>query len=192
MNKNIIFKKVTWMKHNMLFRKIKVIGLILLILGLLCSSPMTVFSIMIHPLLIMAKQLINVSILIFISLYSYLGIKILSTKKVTSFKYLESMMLTRIVQEKMIRDSGNNSKDKYDIYNYNRKTVPKTFIIVTNDEAFCFYCETIPFSFDKLDKQNKKAIADHVSNVYSGHCGAWQSLNDNKYRNYFVNTVEIK
>lgn len=190
MTKNKIFKNVSWMKHNMLFRKIKVIGLILLILGLLCSSPMTVFSIMIQPLLIMAKQLINVSILIFISLYSYLGIKILSTKKVTSFKYLESMMLTKIVQEKMIHDSENNSTDKYDIYN--KRIVPKTFIIVTNDEAFCFYYETIPFSSNKLDEQNKKGIADYVSRVYSGHCGAWQTLNDNKYRNYFVNTVEIK
>lgn len=194
MNNNTSFSAISWMQHNMALSKVKVTGLIVLLSGLLCS--MVVLPTTHQRPLSGLGNILGVSgALILISVYGYVGFHIFSTKKASAFKdfkYWKSIMLTVILHWKMKEPESNDDSAKYDIGIYNRKIVPKTFAIVTNNEIICFYREANSFHLHNLDIQNQARILDYVSRKYAGHCSAWQPLKDNKkYKNYFVSIVKL-
>ncbi|WP_282458715.1 hypothetical protein [Ligilactobacillus aviarius] len=191
MNNNKLFNAVSWMKHNLTLSKTKVTGLIVLLSGFLCSMVVLPTTHQ-RPLSGLGNILEVSGVLILISVYAYLGVRISSTKKICDFKYWKSIVLTAILHWKMKEPEGNDASAKYDIEVYNRKIVPKTFAVVTNDEVICFYREASSFRLHNLDTQNQARILDYVSRKYAGHCSAWQPLKDDKkYKDYFVSVVKL-
>lgn len=196
MNKNNLnFLNVfSWMKYNYVYRQVKIISCIMLVIGLFLiglkftlSRPIKLF-IKIGEI---GKALTILSLVIIICLYVYLVIRILLTKKNTNFKYLQSMHLTKQLHTCMEQPENGNSSSGYDMKVYNRTIVPKTFSIITDSEVICFYYQAKPFRLNNLNKRNKQAIEDYISLSYSGHRSAWQPLNCKKYKNYFVNVIKL-
>lgn len=191
MNKSKILNLFSWMKHNEFYRKVKIISLILLVIGIWCMCPYWIFKMNIKLLMNFGKVLIILGLSIFAFLFIYIAIRILLTKKTMEFSYTKSMKLTSDLHRKMEQPENSNSK-KYDVALYNRKIVPKTFAVVTNSQVICFYYQADSFYFRNLDQRNKEAITDYVAQNYYGHCGAWQPLYEKKYKNYYINTIELK
>lgn len=184
------YNPIIWMRYNDVLKKIKIVSLISFTFGVFCTE-LVLPTVLKRLVMGVGNVLIDLGTLGLLFLYIFLAILIYLTKKFfPGFKYMESMRLTRKIQQRIRSFEGN--KTKYEIEVYNRKIVPKTFAIVTGNEVICFYYEANSFRLHTIDEENKERIADYVSRLYSGHCNAWQPMKSNKkrYKNYFVNTIK--